>query len=50
MKNAINTILADINHVFVKGDSDKVEQARVFFLMAIPLLSVIFSAGQFPIY
>lgn len=50
MKNAIKTILTDINHVFVKGDSDKVEQARVFFLLAIPLMAVLFTVGQFPNY
>ncbi|MFD0767216.1 hypothetical protein ACFQZI_20340 [Mucilaginibacter lutimaris] len=50
MKNAINTILTDLNHVFVKGDSDKVEQARVFFLLAIPALSLLFTIGQFPVY
>ncbi|MCO5936265.1 MULTISPECIES: hypothetical protein [Mucilaginibacter] len=50
MKNAINTILTDINHVFVKGESDKVEQARVFFLLAVPIMSIIFGIGEFPIY
>ncbi|MES2266202.1 MAG: hypothetical protein V4520_05560 [Bacteroidota bacterium] len=50
MKNAIKTILTDLNHVFVKGDSDKVEQARVFFLLAIPSLLVLFTVGRFPVY
>jgi len=50
MKNAIKTILTDLNHVFVKGDSDKVEQARVFLLLTIPFMSIMFIYGQFPIY
>jgi hypothetical protein len=50
MKNFINTIITDINHVIVKGDSDKVEQARVFILLAIPALTILFSFGRFPGY
>jgi hypothetical protein len=50
MKNFINTIITDINHVIIKGDSDKVEQARVFILFAIPALAILFSFGRFPIY
>jgi len=50
MKNAITTILTDLNHVFVKGTADKVEQARVFFLLAVPFMSVIYTVGQFPPY
>jgi hypothetical protein len=50
MKKFLNTLKTDLNHVFVKGDSDKVEQARVFVLLAIPALSVLFTLGQFSIY
>ncbi|GGH02867.1 hypothetical protein [Mucilaginibacter phyllosphaerae] len=50
MKNAIKTILTDLNHVFVKGESNKVEQARVFLLLIIPVMSVIYSLGEFPRY
>lgn len=50
MKKAIDTLITDLNHVFVKGDSDKVEQARVFLLLATPIMSVMYAFGQFPIY
>ena len=50
MKKLINTIKTDLIHVFVKGDSDKVEQARVFFLLAVPAVSLIFTFGRFPLY
>lgn len=50
MKNFINTIITDINNVIIKGDSDKVEQARVFILLAIPALTILFSFGRFPGY
>jgi hypothetical protein len=50
MKQLIYTIKTDLNHVFVKGDSDKVEQARVFILLAMPALSVLFAIGHFPAY
>jgi hypothetical protein len=48
MKNFINTIITDINHVIVRGESDKVEQARVFILLAIPALTVLITLGRFP--
>jgi hypothetical protein len=50
MKNFINTIITDINHVLVKGESNKVEQARIFILLAIPALTILFSFGRFPGY
>jgi hypothetical protein len=50
MKKFINTIITDINHVIVKGDSDKVEQARIFILLAIPAMIILFSFGRSPGY
>ena len=50
MQKFINTLKTDLNHVFVKGDSDKAEQARVFVLLAVPALSALFSIGQYSIY
>jgi hypothetical protein len=50
MKNAIKTLLTDLNHVIIKGDSDKVEQARVFILLIIPAMSAIYTFGKFPVY
>ncbi|MFD0792908.1 hypothetical protein ACFQZX_04725 [Mucilaginibacter litoreus] len=50
MKKLIETLITDLNHVFVKGNSDKVEQARVFILLAIPAALVVYTMGQFPVY
>ncbi|QHS56173.1 hypothetical protein GWR56_11730 [Mucilaginibacter sp. 14171R-50] len=50
MKNAIKTILSDINHVIIKGESDKTEQARVFLLLAIPSICAVFTFGPPPLY
>ncbi|WP_158223454.1 hypothetical protein [Mucilaginibacter sp. MD40] len=48
MKKAINTILSDFNHVFVKGQSSKTEQARVFALLIFPTMIALFGIGRFP--
>ena len=50
MKKFIDTLKTDLNHVFIKGDSDKVEQARVFILLALPAFSLLFGIGHFPVY
>ena len=50
MKLIIKRIKSDLYNVFVKGDSDKVEQARVFVLLTVPFLSVLFAFGRFPVY
>ncbi|WP_374951450.1 hypothetical protein [Mucilaginibacter sp.] len=50
MKRIITKLKADLYKVFVIGDSDKVEQARVFVLLAVPVFTVLFAFGSFPEY
>jgi hypothetical protein len=50
MTSIIKKIKSDLYNVFVKGDSDKVEQARVFLLFSVPFLFVLFTFGRFPGY
>lgn len=50
MTSIIKKIKSDLYNVFVKGESDKVEQARVFVLFAVPFLFVLFTLGRFPGY
>lgn len=46
MKAITTKLKSDLYNVFVKGDSDKVEQARVFVVLAVPFLVVLFAFGQ----
>jgi hypothetical protein len=50
MKNTLSTIKNDLYRVLVKGDADTVQMAHVFFILAVPALSVLFAFGQFPLY
>ena len=50
MKLIIKKIKSDLYNVLVKGDSDKTEQARVFVLLTVPVLSMLFLFGQAPVY
>lgn len=47
---AIQKLKIDLYHVFVKGDADKTEMARVFLLLAVPFTAVMFAFGQAAIY
>jgi hypothetical protein len=46
MKTRFKLIKADLYHVFVEGNANSVEKARVFFILFIPLMSVIFTTGE----
>ncbi|MBD1394501.1 hypothetical protein [Mucilaginibacter glaciei] len=50
MKAITTKIKNDLYHVFVKGDSDKVAQARVFAVLAVPFFAVLFAFGQALVY
>ena len=43
MKNKIKTLQADLFNVFVEGNADKQQMARVFLLLFVPLVSLYFS-------
>jgi len=47
MKAKLNTIKNDMYRVFILGNADNVQLAKAYFLLAIPLLTVIFTLGHF---
>lgn len=46
MKTTLNNIKTDLYHVFVEGNAKSQELARVFVLLAIPFMSVVFLFGH----
>ncbi|WP_166727700.1 hypothetical protein [Mucilaginibacter gilvus] len=50
MKTTLTTIKNDLYRVLVKGDADTVQMAHVFFILAVPALTALFTLSQFPIY
>jgi len=38
MEHKLNAFKADFYNVFVKGDADELQMARVFIILAIPLM------------
>lgn len=49
MKTRIQNIKTDLYHVFVAGNAKSQEIARVWVLVAIPLMCAIFAFGHFPL-
>ena len=47
MKTKIQTIKADLYNVFVMGNANNLQMARVYFLLTIPALTVLFTIGRF---
>ena len=47
MKTKIQTIKADLYNVFVMGNANNLQMARVYFLLTIPALTVLFAVGKF---
>jgi hypothetical protein len=47
MKTKIQTIKADLYNVFVMGNANNLQMARVYFLLTIPALTVLFAIGKF---
>ncbi|WP_172336743.1 hypothetical protein [Mucilaginibacter sp. SG564] len=48
MKARFNIIKKDLYNVFVMGNADEQQLARVYFLLAIPCFALLFTFGQFP--
>jgi hypothetical protein len=40
MEHKLNTIKADLYNVFVQGNADNTQMARVFIVLALPIISV----------
>ncbi len=47
MKTKIQTIKADLYNVFVLGNANNLQMARVYFLLTIPALTVLLAIGNF---
>jgi len=44
MEHKLNTIKSDMYNVFVKGDANSIQMARVFIVLAIPVM-IVFMTG-----
>lgn len=42
MTHKLNTIKADLYNVFVQGNADNAQMARVFLMLALPVISLCF--------
>ncbi|NHA03956.1 hypothetical protein G7092_09125 [Mucilaginibacter sp. HC2] len=50
MKTKLNIIKKDLYNVFVMGNADERQLARIYFLLAIPFFTLLFTFGHFPTY
>lgn len=50
MKTRLITIKKDLYNVFVMGNADDRQLARIYILLAVPLFALLFSFGHFPVY
>jgi hypothetical protein len=48
MKAKLNIIKKDLYNVFVMGNADDRQLARIYFLLAIPCFTLLFTFGHFP--
>ncbi|GAA4338939.1 hypothetical protein GCM10023149_49330 [Mucilaginibacter gynuensis] len=48
MDAKLNTIKADLYNVFVEGNADRQQLARIFLLLFIPLMSLYIAVGKMP--
>jgi hypothetical protein len=47
MKAKIQTIKSDLYNVFVMGNANNLQMARVYFLVTVPFLTAFFAVGSF---
>jgi hypothetical protein len=40
MEHKLNTLKTDLYNVFVKGDANNIQMARVFVVLAIPVMAI----------
>lgn len=45
MEHKLNTLKSDLYNVFVKGDANNIQMARVFVVLAVPVM-LIFMIGM----
>lgn len=50
MKNFISKLKTDLYNVFVQGNADQTQMARVFILLAVPTILPLLIFAEFPVY
>jgi hypothetical protein len=40
MEHKLNTLKSDLQNVFVKGDANNIQMARVFIVLAVPVMTI----------
>jgi hypothetical protein len=50
MEHKLNTLKTDLQNVFVKGNANPIQMARVFIIMAIPLITIFIVGARHIIY
>ena len=50
MEHKLNTLKTDLQNVFVEGNANPIQMARVFIIMAIPLITIFIIGARHIIY
>ncbi|MCR8561687.1 hypothetical protein KXD93_28790 [Mucilaginibacter sp. BJC16-A38] len=50
MEHKLNTLKNDLHNVFVDGNANSLQMARVFMLLAVPLLTICMMAVRHIVY
>jgi hypothetical protein len=50
MEHKLNTLKTDLQNVFVEGNANPIQMARVFIIMAIPLITIFIVGARHIIY
>ncbi len=50
MEHKLNTFKTDLHNVFVEGNANSIQMARVFIVMAIPVLTICMIAVRHIVY
>ncbi|SHN10773.1 hypothetical protein [Mucilaginibacter sp. OK098] len=50
MEHKLNTLKTDLQNVFVEGNANPIQMARVFIILAIPLITIFIVGARHIIY
>jgi hypothetical protein len=50
MEHKLNTLKTDLQNVFVEGNANSLQMARVFIILAIPLITIFIVGARHIIY
>ncbi len=50
MEHKLNTFKSDLYNVFVEGNANSIQMARVFIIMAIPVITIFMIGARHFIY